>query len=234
MAPHTQKLINSLENVQIRATKLVDGPGDVGYKERLIRLNLLTLAYRRRRGDMIEIHKHFNSHDQNVIPTSFQPKERLSRKHTFQLYYKRPRDGVRGIHIIHFISEHQNFGTTSASTFKSKVVHADTKNTFKNRLDVFWKDEPIMYDHTASTFKNRLDVFWKDEPIMYAHTASTFKNRLDVFWKDEPIMYDHTASTFKNRLDVFWKDEPIMYAHTASTFKSGSQRIIFHRANLYS
>ena len=47
---HTQKLINSLENVQIRATKLVDGLGDVEYKERLIRLNLPALAYRRRGG----------------------------------------------------------------------------------------------------------------------------------------------------------------------------------------
>ena len=150
MGPHTHKLINSLENVQIRATKLADGLGDVEYKERLRRLNLPTLAYRRRRGDMIEIYKDFNSYDQNVIPTSFQPKERVSRKHNFQLYYKSPRDGVRGI-------QHNSFYFRTSKLWndlQSKVVHADTKNTFKNRLDVFWKDEPIMYDHTASIFKS--------------------------------------------------------------------------------
>ena len=32
-APYTQKLINSLENVQIRATNLLDGLGDVEYRE---------------------------------------------------------------------------------------------------------------------------------------------------------------------------------------------------------
>ena len=135
--------------MQIRATKLVDGLGDVEYKERLIRLNLPTLAYRRRRGDMIEIYEHFNSYDQNVILT-FQPKERVSRKHKFQLYYKRSRDGVRGI-------QHNSFYFRTSKLWNnlpSKVVHVDTKNTFKNRLDVFWKDEPIMYDHTASIFKS--------------------------------------------------------------------------------
>ena len=135
-------------NVQIHVTKLVDGLGDVEYKERLRRLNLPT--YRRRRGDMIELYKHFNSYDQNVIPTSFQPKERVSRKHKFQLYYKRPRDGVRGI-------QHNSFYFRTSKLWNnlpSKVVHADTKNTFRNRLDVFWKDESIMYDQTASIFKS--------------------------------------------------------------------------------
>ena len=35
---HTQNLINSLETVQIRATKVVDGLGEMEYKERLRRL----------------------------------------------------------------------------------------------------------------------------------------------------------------------------------------------------
>ena len=128
----------------------MDGLGDVEYKERLIQLNLPSLAYRRLRGDMIEIYKHFNSYDQNVIPTSFQPKEGVSRDHKFQLDYKRPRDGVSGI-------QHNSFYFRISKLWNnlpSKVVHADTKNTFKNRLDVFWKDEPIMYDHTASIFNS--------------------------------------------------------------------------------
>ena len=47
-----------LENVQIRATKLVDGLGSLDYPERLWKLQLPTLAYRRARGDMIEVYKH--------------------------------------------------------------------------------------------------------------------------------------------------------------------------------
>ena len=46
-----------IENVQIRATKLVDGFHDLTYEERLKRLGLPTLTYRRERGDMIEVYK---------------------------------------------------------------------------------------------------------------------------------------------------------------------------------
>ena len=49
------KHITALENVQRRATKLIPGYKELDYKERLIRLNLPTLSYRRLRGDMIEI-----------------------------------------------------------------------------------------------------------------------------------------------------------------------------------
>ena len=53
-APFMMKYVNMIENVQTRATKLVDGLGKLGSKERLARLNLPTLVYRRLRGDMIE------------------------------------------------------------------------------------------------------------------------------------------------------------------------------------
>ena len=55
-APHSRKHINMLKNVQ----KLANGLGNMDYPERLKRLNLPTLVYRRLRGDVIEIYKHFN------------------------------------------------------------------------------------------------------------------------------------------------------------------------------
>ena len=56
-SPHLLRNVDRLENVQIRATKLVDGLACLDYPERLKRLNLPTLAFRRRRGDMIEVYK---------------------------------------------------------------------------------------------------------------------------------------------------------------------------------
>ena len=50
-APHFRKHINMLENFQIRATNQVDGLGNMDCPDRLKRLNLLTLAYRRLRGN---------------------------------------------------------------------------------------------------------------------------------------------------------------------------------------
>ena len=50
-----------IENVQKRATKLVDGLHALDYSERLKKLDLPTLSYRRGGGDMIEIFKHFHA-----------------------------------------------------------------------------------------------------------------------------------------------------------------------------
>ena len=52
--PHRLGLIKDLEKVQMRATKLVISIKNFTYKDRLKRLKLPTLKYRRIRGDMIE------------------------------------------------------------------------------------------------------------------------------------------------------------------------------------
>ena len=66
-SPYLKKYKNMLENVQIRATKLVDGMASIPYHERLKALKLPTLAYRRARGDMIEIFKHIHIYDKNSL-----------------------------------------------------------------------------------------------------------------------------------------------------------------------
>ena len=60
-APHLIKYRNMIENVQIRATKLVDGLSQLDYKERLQKINLPSLEFRRMRGDMIEVFKHIHT-----------------------------------------------------------------------------------------------------------------------------------------------------------------------------
>ena len=78
------KNVNRMENVQIRATKLVDGLGNQDYEERLKRLNIPSLAFRRFRGDLIELYKHFHYYDQDIISPSFQRRERGQDKHIQQ------------------------------------------------------------------------------------------------------------------------------------------------------
>ena len=146
-APHFRKHINMLENVQIRASKLVDGLGNVDYPERLKRLNLPTLAYRRLRGDMIEIYKHFHTYDKDIISKSFQPRERSTRKHDFQILNRKPKDGIRGIQSNSFYYRSPNIW----NDLPRAVVNAKHVNSFKNQLDEFWKDTPIKFDHTFTT-----------------------------------------------------------------------------------
>ena len=96
-SPHLQKYVNMLENVQIRATKLVDGLENLDYEERLKRLNLPSLAFRRFRGDLIELYKHFHHYDQDTISPSFQRRERVTRKHEYQLLQRKTKDAIRGV-----------------------------------------------------------------------------------------------------------------------------------------
>ena len=56
-SPHLKKHINLLEQVQLRATKLVPTLKDEPYETRLKELDLTTLEQRRKRGDLIEVFK---------------------------------------------------------------------------------------------------------------------------------------------------------------------------------
>jgi len=56
-SPYYRKDIQSLEAVQRRMTKMIQGLRNLPYKDRLKRLNLHSLERRRARGDMIEVFK---------------------------------------------------------------------------------------------------------------------------------------------------------------------------------
>lgn len=137
-SPHLKKLINSIEKVQMRATKYVDGLKNLEYSERLRKLDLPTLKYRRARGDMIEMFKHFHVYDKSTISKKFQPKGRVSRKHNFQIHERMAKDGVMGV-------QYNSFYYRSARTWNNlpaKVVNAKDINEFKNNLDEHWEHEP--------------------------------------------------------------------------------------------
>jgi len=54
--PYYMYLIDDLEKVQKRATKILRQCRLLNYRQRLEFLNLPTLAFRRNRGDMIEVY----------------------------------------------------------------------------------------------------------------------------------------------------------------------------------
>ena len=93
--PHMVKhnVIESIEGVQRRATKMIPELKDLSYPERLKKLKLPTMAYRRARGDMIEIFKivaqiYDNKTTDNFL--SFRENMNMSlRGHEFTLEHKR-------------------------------------------------------------------------------------------------------------------------------------------------
>ena len=142
-SPHLIKQVKMIENVQIRATKLVDGLSDLEYHERLEKLELPTLKYRRARGDMIQLYRHFHIYDRSTVSPSFQPQCRSSRKHKYQLVWQRPKDGVRGLQSNSFY-----FRTTQAwNNLPREVVNAPNIDSFKRLLDNTWVNNPMKYNH---------------------------------------------------------------------------------------
>ena len=141
-SPHLKKHQHIIEKVQMRATKLVDNMGDLEYSERL-RLNLPTLAYRRMRGDVIELYKHFRKYDRAIISNSFQPKERANRRHKFQLHERRALDGARGVQSNSFYYR----SPRQWNDLPPEVVDSENLNTFKNRLDNHWKNVTYKYNY---------------------------------------------------------------------------------------
>ena len=152
-SPHLKKHIDAIENVQIRATKLVDGFGKLTYQERLEKLNLQTLAYRRLRGDIIEIYKHFHRYDQKILPPSFTRRTRPSRQHGFQLHEINPEDGERGPHS-NFL--YQRIIRVWNELPRSTIV-ADNINTFKNNLDAHLDEHPMKYNHRAAMSNTNIE-----------------------------------------------------------------------------
>ena len=146
-SPHLKKYINELEKVQMRATKLVDGLGNLEYSERLKRLKLPTLVYRRKRGDMIEMFKHFHVYDRSILASTFQPRDRPSRQHSCQLHTPKSNDGLRGPQT----NSYYHRVVKMWNELPNDVVTADNIDEFKINLDKHWIEDPVMFDYEYLT-----------------------------------------------------------------------------------
>lgn len=147
--PHTKKMIILIENVQRRATKLLPSLKDLPYKERLKKINLPTLQYRRYRGDMIEAYKltHGITDDQNILKLRTDKEiDRASTAHQFSIVKGKFRKDVRKFYFKERIADQWN-------NLPKNVVTASTLNTFKNRLDKIWKINDVMFDAEIDLFE---------------------------------------------------------------------------------
>ena len=84
-APHLRKHINMMEAVQRRATRMVPNLKNLNYHERLKKLNLYSLAYRRRRGDLIQVFKLMHSIDNVDYSCLFEINNTTTRGHKLKL-----------------------------------------------------------------------------------------------------------------------------------------------------
>ena len=146
--PSRDSQARRLEEVQMRATKLIDGYKDEDYENRLRHLNLPTLTYRRIRGDMIEVWKHFNVYEKSVLPETFFHVTRARRRHKYQLRQHLPasRYSCSRPQAVSFYFRVPRLW----NKLPPRVVSAPNINTFKNRIDRHWSDADFHFDWRAA------------------------------------------------------------------------------------
>ncbi|KAK3099765.1 hypothetical protein FSP39_009263 [Pinctada imbricata] len=108
---------------------------NLSYEERLRKLKLPTLKYRRNRGDMIEVYKiiskKYDPEASNFIMLRKDYTEReTNRGNTKKLLVQRPKLNIRKYSFSVRVTHLWN-------SLPESVVSAKTLNTFKNRLDKF-------------------------------------------------------------------------------------------------
>ena len=131
-SPFLKRDIEKLEKVQRRATKIVPALRDLPYSTRLLLLDLPTLAYRRLRGDLIQVFK---------IVHGIQDVERSS------LFVMTTNvEGLRGHDL---------------KLSKQRSQTRLRQNCFSQRVCSAWNKLPVsvVYSQTTNIFKNGIDEF---------------------------------------------------------------------------
>ena len=141
-SPKLRKLVNLIEGVQKRATRLVRTLHGMTYEQRLRKLELPSLEFRRHFGDMVQIYKHLHFYDKGTVVDKFSYRKRPNRKHEFELLPNFADDGVRGVQSKSFYYR----CVPSWNNLPKGVVNATSIKAFKEALAKAWKNHPLRYD----------------------------------------------------------------------------------------
>ena len=128
--PRTKGETDMLESVQRRVTKMIPSLRKLPYEERLRKLKLPSLYFRRARGDMIEMYKYLSG-IYKVDNTFLQLDSSSTRGHKYKLKKLAAQKSVRA----NFFSRR---ATNAWNNLPAEVVEAPTLNSFKNCLDKAW------------------------------------------------------------------------------------------------
>ena len=117
---------------------------DLSYEERLRKLDLPTLAYRRARGNQIETYKILTQkYDQECVEGIFRVREdSITRGNTKKLFKTRARLDIRKFSFPNRVVENWN-------GLPEWVVNADSVSQFEGRLDRFWHTQELRFNYKA-------------------------------------------------------------------------------------
>jgi hypothetical protein len=142
-SPHKQYNIEALEKVQKRATRLIPSLRQLSYEQRLVKLNLPTLSYRRVRGDMIETYKILKGYYDNEACPALKPAiYSNTRGHKLKLYKLSSNTNLRKSFFTVRIVNIWN-------SLPAHVVESTNINTFKSNLDKYWSTQEILINYKS-------------------------------------------------------------------------------------
>ena len=112
------------------------------YEERLRKLDLPSLEFRRHFGDMVQIYKHLHFYDKNTTVQKFVRRTRPHRKHDYELIPNFSDDGLRGVQTKSFYYR----CIPAWNQLPKDVVNAKSIKAFKKELTQAWINHPLRYD----------------------------------------------------------------------------------------
>ena len=130
-----------IENVQRRDNELIPSISELSYPQRLKRLGLPSLQYRRLRADVIQVYKIIHGIDRIEISMFFKlANDERTRGHRYNIVKQRCRTNKRKIFFSNRIVDTWN-------SLPPEIVESPNINTFKSRLNEFWKCLPVKFHH---------------------------------------------------------------------------------------
>jgi len=152
--PTHKREADKLEGVQRRASKVPHTLKDLPYEERLKKLGIPTLEYRRKRADVLQTWRIVHQVDDLPEAEFFARAEtNRTRGHSLKFQKKHSKTRIRK----------QAFSQRTVSSWNSlpeSVVSAEKINTFKSRLDKWWSDDRDKYSYVSE---------WEKSPKLTSH-----------------------------------------------------------------
>ena len=127
-----------MEKVQRRATKIPRLLHKYSYEERLRKLNLTTLIYRRKRADIIQVFKMLKGYESLDAELFFTLDKSCTRGHSLKLVKPRAITRIRQYSFSHRIINDWN-------SLREGTVNSESINGFKTSLENEWKHHPNKY-----------------------------------------------------------------------------------------
>lgn len=136
--PHLRKHEIALETIQRRATKIIPAICDLSYSERLQKLNLDTLYFRRRRSDLLLVYRILNNIDSLNSESFFELSNSATRGNNRKLIKPRATTSIKLHSFSHRVINDWN-------SLPNDVVLATSINVFKGQLSKFWSNIEFRY-----------------------------------------------------------------------------------------